>query len=135
MKGCHGGVTPKAPAANAKPLVRHKGQILDFHFLNSRHNRITVTLMSTLSLKRKDEWKEGQVTGSRPGRRGQGWGRGGRGGSSASVCTSLCSGPAESVQYHEFLSTVFPNSDAVAMTWVVRPSGRPSSPSACVHST
>lgn len=62
-------------------------------------------------------------------------GVGGSGGSSASVCTSLCSGPAESVQYHEFLSTVFPNSDAVAMTWVVRPSGRPSSPSACVHST
>lgn len=25
-----------------EPLVRHKGQMLDFHFLNNRHNRCTV---------------------------------------------------------------------------------------------
>ncbi len=47
-----------------KPLVRYKGRILDFHFLNNRHNRITVTLIWMLSFKKNGGWKKGQVTGS-----------------------------------------------------------------------
>lgn len=66
MKACRRAIGPKAPVANTKPLVRYKGQMLDFHFLNNRHNRVTVTLMSMLSFKKSDEWKKGgRVAGSR----------------------------------------------------------------------
>lgn len=77
----------------AKPLVSFKGQILDFYFLNNRHNCSTVTLMWMLPFKSNHGWKKGQVPGSQ--------------GSLDSVCTSLYSWQCVSAAlslHHQFLS-------------------------------
>lgn len=83
----------KAMQHKAKPLVRYKGQILDFYFLNNRHNCSTLTLIWMLPFKSDDGWKKGQVPGSHR--------------SLDSVCTALYSWQSVSAAlslHHQFLS-------------------------------
>lgn len=115
---------------NTKPLVRYKGQILDFHFLNNNNTQSYYSYTDVNAVIQKEGWVE---KGSRH-RKSRG---------PKPVCAHHYPHCYLSVlnqvaiinffPFPEKLLFAFPNSYVVAMTRVIHPSDHPSIPSGCVY--